>query len=367
MKSVFFQTVRHNSNGTPVKEPVFLTASQLRNKSLFVNGDKANGLDLRLNAAGDTADSATGYQIVTDTLTYIKKQISEQKFYEVAPADYIPVAVGDGAFAANILTNRTYMVADDFESGNIRTGGGNSRLSAVDVAIDSKTMKVINWAKAIDYSIFDIEQALVANNWDPIEQKHRARKKNWDLGLQKIAFLGSSVDATSVPGFLNNTQINVDTSTIIKSISSMSAAEFATFVQNILAVYFANTNSTVLPTNFVIPYSDYLGLMTPVSSTYPNIPKFNYLDQAFKALCGPNFKILPLAYADATNNTSYGINKQIYQLYRYDAESVRMDIPVDYTTTQPNTINNFQFEDVAYGQYTGVGFYRALEALQFRY
>ncbi len=366
MKSVFFQTVRHNSDGSAVKEPVFLTASQLRSKSLFVNGDQRNGLDVRLNAAGDTADSATGYQIVTDTLTYIKKQISEQKFYEVAPADFIPVAVGDGAFAANILTNRTYQVSDDFESGNIRTGANSSRIAAVDVAVDSKTMKVVNWAKAVDYSIFDIEQALVANNWDPIEQKHRARKKNWDLGIQKIAFLGSAVDS-SIPGFLNNSVVNIDTSTITKSISSMTAAEFATFVQNIVGTYFTNTNSTVLPDSFVIPYSDFLGLMTPVSSTYPNIPKLSYLEQAFKAICGPNFTIKPLAYADATNNTAYGINKQIYCLYRKDPESVRMDIPVDYTTTQPNTVNNFQFEDVAYGQYTGVGFYRALEALQYRF
>ena len=366
MKSVFFQTVRHNSQGQPVVEPVFLDAKQLRGKSLFSNGDKANGLDLRLNAAGDTADSATGYQIVTDTLTYIKKQISEQKFYEVAPADFMPVAVGDGSFAANILTNRTYQVSDDFESGNLRTGANNTRLAQVDVAVDSKTMKVINWAKAVEYSIFDIEQALVANNWDPIEQKHRARKRNWDLGIQKIAFLGSAVD-TAVPGFLNNSVVNINTSVIGKAISTMTAAEFATFVQTVLSTYFANTASTVLPTHFAIPYSDYLGLMTPVSSTYPNIPMMSYLEQAFKALCGPAFKILPLAYADATNNTAFGINKQIYQLYRYDAESLRMDVPVDYTTTQPNTINNFQFEDVAYGQYTGVGFYRALEALQFRY
>jgi hypothetical protein len=48
-------------------------------------------------------------------------------------------------------------------------------------------------------------------------------------------------------------------------------------------------------------------------------------------------------------------------MYRYDAESIRMDIPVDYTVTQPNTINNFQFQDAAYGQATGVIVYRQLE------
>lgn len=366
MKSVFFQQVRLNSDGSPVFEPVFLNAHQLRGRSLFRGGSKDNGLDLRLNTAGDTADTATGYQIVIDTLTYIKKQVSEQKNYTVAPADFIPVVVGDGAFAANILTNRTYQVGDDFESGNIRTGVDGSRLSAVDVAVDSKTAKVINWAKSVDYTIFDIEQALVANNWDPIEQKHRARKKNWDLGIQKIAFLGSAVD-TGVPGLFNNTVINTDTSTITKTISSMTAAEFATFVAALMGVYFTNTASTALPTHFTMPYGDYLGLMTPVSSTYPNIPKLQYLEEAFKRVCGPNFKIQPNAYCDAANNTGAGINKSIYMLHRYDPESVRMDIPVDYTTTQPNSLNNFSFQDVAYGQYTGVQFLRALEALLFTF
>ena len=364
MKSVFYQTTGTDKNGRPIREPIFL--NHTNGRSIFRNGRRENGLDLRLNAAGDTADSATGYQIVTDTLTYIKKQISEQKFYEVPIADFIPLAVGDGAFAASLLTNRTYQVADDFESGNIRTGVDSARLAQVDVAIDSKTLKVVNWAKAVDYTIFDIEQAVVANNWDPIEQKHRARKRNWDLGLQSIAFRGSQVD-TAVPGFLNNNTVNVNTSRIGGLINAMTTTTFPAFVAGVLNDYWTNTNSTVLPTHFIMPYSDYLGLMTPVSATYPNIPMLSYLEQAFKALCGPNFKILPLAYCDPTNNANmtYNGGKYVYGLYRYDPESVRMDIPVDFTTTQPNSINNFSFEDVAYGQYTGVGFYRALETLLF--
>lgn len=367
MKSVFFQTVRHNELGQPVQEPVFLDPVQMRGRSIFKAGRSENGLDLRLNAAGDTADSATGYQIAIDTLTYIKKQVSEQKFYEVAPADFLPVAVGDGAFAAKILTNRTYSVADDFESGNIRTGAGGSRLSQADVAVDSKTMNVVDWAKAVDYTIFDIEQAMVANNWDPIEQKHRARKKNWDLGIQKIAFLGSVLDSTNVPGLLNNTVANVNTSFITAPVSGLNAANFLTFVKGLISTYFTNTNSTVLPTHFIMPMSDYLGLMTLVpgsAGTFP-VPMLDYLEMAFKKLCGPNFVIKGLAYGDAANNGT--LNKQVYALYRYDPESLRMDIPVDYTTTQPNSINNFSFEDVAYGQYTGVGVYRALELLLFQY
>ena len=65
------------------------------------------------------------------------------------------------------------------------------------------------------------------------------------------------------------------------------------------------------------------------------------------------------------NNALRGINKNLYLLYRHDPESVRMDIPVWPITTQPGTNNNFQFEDVAYGQLTGVGYYRPLEAVLF--
>ena len=91
-------------------------------------------------------------------------------------------------------------------------------------------------------------------------------------------------------------------------------------------------------------------------------------EEAFKKLCGPNFKIIGNAYADAANNNSLrGLNKNVYALYRHDPEALRMDIPVDYTVTQPNSVDNFHFQDVAYAQLTGVGFYKPLETLLFQY
>lgn len=351
-----------------VHEPHFL--GQTHGRSIFVNGDRNNGIDDRLNAVGDSVETATGYQIVIDTLTYIKKQVSEQKFYEVAPAEYLPVVVGDGAFGQNILTNRTFSIADDFEAGVINTGNADARLSMADMAVDGVNMKIRNWAMAVSYTIFDVELALRANSWDPIEQKHRARKKNWDLGIQQIAFLGSRTD-TAVPGLLTNTGINTNTSLITELISGMDATEFNTLVAGLISAYFTNTNRTAMPDTFVIPYADFLGLQTLTPGTvgtFP-LPRIKYLEDAFKgATRNPNFKIMPLAYCDAAvNNTLRGVNKNIYMLYRKDPESLRMDIPVDYTTTQANSLNNFSFQDVSYGQYTGVGFYRNLEILKFQF
>ena len=331
----------------------------------------AYGLSLR-NSVGDVNDKSMGFQIALDTMTFIKKQVTTQKFYEVEGglAKYVPLAVGDGAFAQNILTNLDYSTGGEFEAGIINTGAANDRLAQVDAAVASKTVKVANWAKGIGYSIIEIEQALMANNWDAISAKERSRKKNWDLGLQALTFLGSKSNPTDFPGLLTSTVINVNSTLIAQPISTMDAATLNTFVAGLIKAYFDNTGSTALPDTFIIPYSDFFGLQTLTPGTvgtFP-IPRISYLENAFKAASqNPNFRILPLAYADSANNTAWGVGKQIYQLYRMDSESVRMDIPVDYTVTQANTINNFQFQSAAYGQFTGVHFYRNLEGLQFAY
>ena len=54
-------------------------------------------------------------------------------------------------------------------------------------------------------------------------------------------------------------------------------------------------------------------------------------------------------------------------LYRNDARTLRMNLPVDYTVTQAGTINNLQFQDAAYGQITGVTILKNLEVLRFTY
>ena len=320
-----------------------------------------------MNAVGDIDTTTLGYQIAIDTLTFIKKQITEQKFYQVAVADYVPVAVGDGAFAQNILTNMTLNTSGDFEEGIVQQGSANDRLAMADAGVASKTVKVANWAKAIGYSIFEIEQALQANNWDIIESKHRARKTNWDLGIQRMGFLGSVGNPTDFPGLLTSALVNSDGTTLGSTISNLSAADFATFISKVLASYQSNCAYTTFPTHFVIPQDDYVALAVPVSSSYPVVTKMTYLKDAFDKIVPGGVKILPSAYAIGSTAVGAGtaIGFHRYAMYRYDPESIRMDIPVDYTVTQPNTLNNFQFQDAAYGQFTGVGVYRALELLYF--
>lgn len=309
-------------------------------------------------------NNALGYEVDITTLTAISKRVTEQKFFTVRPSDYIPVRVGEGAWSTEILTYRTFDVSDSFETGLVNTANGKSRFAESDAGIDSITIPVNNWGKEINWSIFEVQHAQRSGNWDVVVSKERARKRNWDLGIQKVAFLGLE---NGVEGLLTQGNVTSNTSTITELISGMTALEFSAFVQQVIEDYRSNSKRTAMPTHFIIPEADYNGMMAPVSAEFPNIDKLTYLENAFKRITmNQDFKILPLAYADKSQNAAVtGLNKNRYTLLRYDEDSIRMDIPVDYTNTLQNTVNGAQFTNVGYGQFTGVKAYRPDEVLYF--
>lgn len=302
--------------------------------------------------------NSLGYEINITTLTTIMKKISEQKFFEIAPADYIPIRVGEGAWSSNLVTYRSFNLADDFSTGVMNTGGNNARLATADAGVDSLSIKVINWAKSIGWSIFDLELAAKSGNWDLVTSKERARKKNWDLGIQKVAFLGLAGDPNCL-GLYNQVGVTVDTTTLTGPIGQLSSANLSTFIGAMLGVYRVNNGHTAWPTHFIVPESDYLTLATPSSSSFPLKSILQLMQETLQVMTGnKNFKILPSAYGDRAVS---GLSKQVYVLLNYDEESIRMDLPVDYTNTLANSIDNFSFQNVGYGQFTGVLAYRPQE------
>jgi hypothetical protein len=308
-----------------------------------------------------------GFDLPITTLTAISKSVVEQKFFEIRPSEYMPVRVGENAWSDQILTYLGYNVAQDFEAGNLNTGSNQSRLLQADAGVTGVYNPVQDWAATISWTYIDLRKAAKSGNWDLIAQKETARKTIWDLGIQKIAFLGS-VSNSSFMGYLTQSGVNSNTALITEYIKTMDATEFSAFVAGIVSAYRANSNYTAWPTQFIIPEADYtgLGVLVPGTvGTYP-VTKMAYLLEAFKT-CIPNgkdFKILPCAYADQANNST-GINKNRYVLSNYNENSGRMDIPVDYTNTLQNTLNGFQFESAAYGEYTGFLQYRPAEMLYF--
>lgn len=348
-----------------------------KNEEVILNGAElyaAETIQAEINhKMGYMLKNSLGYEIPITTLTTIMKKISQQKFFEIAPADYLPVRVGEGAWSSFLTTYRSFELAGSFEDGIVNTGGQNDRLASADAGVDALNIQVFNWGKTIGWSIMDLEQAAKSGNWDLVTAKERARKKNWDLGVQRIAFLGAQGQngaSGKCLGLLNQSGVTVNTTVIQKSISTMSTSELKTFTSQVIEAYRANCNRTAWPTHFIIPESDYNGLASQASPDFPIKSTLELLEEAFKLITrNAGFKILPLAYGDAAYHADVTsiAGKQVYCLLNYDEESVRMDLPVDYTNTLANSLNNFQFQNVGYGQFTGVLAYRPLEMLYFQY
>ena len=308
--------------------------------------------------------NALGYDINITTLTTIMKKVTEQKFFEIAPADYIPVRVGEGAWSQQLTTYRSFQLGDDFSTGIVNTSSNGGRLATGDAGVDSINVKVSNWAKEIGWTLFDLEFASKAGNWDLVTAKEKARKRNFDLGIQKVAFLGMSGDSSTL-GLYNQAGITNNTSFLTGKISALSTTNLKAFVAGIMDLYRTNCQRTAMPTHFIMPESDFLGCAAQVSPDFPIKTILELLTEAFQAVTqNKSFKVLPCAYGDVAYNN---LSATRYVLLNYDEESLRMDIPVDYTNTLANSVNNFSFQNVGYAQFTGCQSYRPSELLYLSY
>ena len=316
------------------------------------------------NANGEIDVNSVGYDFVMRTTSELRTKIIEQKFYKVAPADFMPVDVGEAAWKNEIIQNLSYDIAGGFYEGDVDTMTGNGTLAEVDTAIAPIRMPTIIWAKHVTWNISEVSQASASSNWDPIEGKMKSLKRNWDLGIQETAFLGHPSNSL-ITGLLNNAEVNINTTLIPKPLSSMTETEFTAFLKDAIAVYFANTNSTEMPDTFVLPTDDYLGLVTPYSSTYPaGDSKLEYMQKAFAAATSnQSFSIKSLSYCQASNNASRGINKNRYLLYKNESDTLSMSIPVDFSMYSAGTIDSVFWKQVAMGQYSGVLINRIPEVL----
>lgn len=293
-----------------------------------------------------------GYQVPLTTLTAIIRGVAEQKFYRIPVADYIPVRVGtEAAWADDVLMFRSFQIGGDFEKGYIETAT-EGRLASVNATLDGIRVPARVWAKEIAYSIADVQKAARTGIWDYVTQQEKARKTNWDLGIQKTAFLGSK-DGT-MEGLLNLSDVTVNTSLLPASLSEANDAQLQAFAKNVLNAYQQNNNYTAYPNRLYIPTDDYNGLAVATSTTFPIKTKMEYLLDVFKATTmSADFKILPLAYLMPANSEGK-LNAPRYVLFRYDEDVARFEIPVDYTTTVPNSYDGWTIRNVGYGQHTGV-------------
>ena len=296
----------------------------------------------------------TGISQVIDTLTYVSGKLVEQKFYEIPFADYVPTVIGEGAFSDEMLYYTNFADSEGFETGLVSNTGRTASLEQVDTHYEAIKGKPQFWAKKTNYTVLELKQALKMQNLPSlIERREKVRQKEWQLGIQKVAFLGVTGQSA---GLLNNSSITADTSSLTVKLSGATSSQLNTFVAGIVGSYIANTAGVILPDTFVIPLSDYVGLGSTVDASFPIKTKMDFLMEAFKGATGnENFKILPCFYCDKAN---YDGTNNVYALYHRDEEDLVFNINVDYTVTQFASRDNFNWESAGYGQFTPVVFKR---------
>lgn len=315
--------------------------------------------------------NSLGSQQAITTLTALLPTVIQQNYYEVKLSDFVDIEVGGGnPFAAEYFNWSTGITGGDFEAGLINQGSNQSESQSDDIWVEPIKRAAVTWKKNVGYNI--IEQGTFAQgtqNMDLIVQKYQARAKEYQLGLQKTVFYGLKSNS-AIGGLLTQSGVTANTTVIPKFLSSMTAAEFNAVLSSIYAAYQTNCNLTTEPDTFAIPASDYNGLVSFVSESFPiaGSTRLEVLENAFKKYTGnDNFKVIKTAYADKTRNSAVsGLNKNVYVLYKKAPDSLIMNVPIDFTVTLPTSPNGgFDYISAAYSRFTGVTPLRPQEMLYF--
>jgi len=199
-----------------------------------------------------------------------------------------------------------------------------------------------------------------------------ARKKEYDLGLQRVAFYGLPKIGSTFTGLLNQDRsgtydVPADAGTVItSSIRDMNPTAIKTLAAVLVNDYYDKTGDTCFPDKLIMPMYDKLAISTMISPDFP-VGKtiYQFLLDCFKEQTGnENFKILGTPYCQASRSGGI-LLKDRYVLTVDDETSLKMDLPVPYTTTLPGTANGFDWETIAYGQFTPVQLLRPVETLYY--
>ena len=305
-------------------------------------------------------NNAVGFEQAIDTLTQIVSKVQRQKYYQLlgqSLTDFVPIEMGFGGYSGQIFQFQVANVGDGFEAGVVSPGNGVNKDANVDIQVDGVTIKNNFWRCKYTVTKEILEMARVnAQNFSYIEEQETARLKTYQLGIQKVAFLGT--DDGLNKGLLNQSTVTVDTTLLAKDIKDMNYTELNAFAKSAIAVYLANNNTTVMPNRWLMPTSDFVALAGQFNPQYPNFSTKTILEDAFKSIAGADFKIVHATYCD-----NAGTAGARHVLYNCDADSLTMYLPRAYTPHPLYPAGALDLVSVAEAQFTGVWAKRPKEIL----
>jgi len=309
---------------------------------------------------------ATGYLQEFNTLSQATMPFLEQKFYEIENLmDFVNID-NTGEYMDTLVRGRTRMHSKRFVG--FRNGSqGLAKSPSTNVSRDMFSIKNHPWMETIEWSEYELEQAsrgLIP--YDVLAEKVTASKKSWDLDKQDAIFAGVNFGEMEISGLLNIDGIAKDLSLIPsgKMIKNLSEAEMKNFIAAVLDVYSDNSKIKAFPDTFIVPFKDYVGWGVPFAASSAtgssgvtvNRTILNYLLETFKEMTqNPGFKILPVAYAEASNMKEYvGENVNRYMLYKKNDDSLKFHVPQELRQSNIVQTTGTTFTMSVYGQIAGI-------------
>lgn len=266
-----------------------------------------------------------GVEQTITTTTQIMGKVNETVYYELDGqklSDFVPIEVGYGAFSTKILQAAVTASGTDFKSCLIAPQGGRLKLDGY-TEIEVGTQEFPNNFFRDTYSISK-EGAEIASRamipFDLLQQKEKARRKKFDLGLQDAWFNG--LDDGKSYGLLNQPGAVVNTSFMTASIADMTDAQWQTWLSAIRALYNTLTSATANFTRLCIPQSDYFALDRVFGQF--GMTRRQLLDEILKA------NGAKLVYTTYNETAGTGGGKR-YALYKYDPDYIQGFLPLEYT------------------------------------
>lgn len=290
-----------------------------------------------------------------DTITDIMQGVIETKYYELAGqslSDFINIdASGRGAYAGEILQYTSAYVGAPFKQCIINPAStGIHNDATADIAVDAISQRNNFYRQKYSISQEGLKMAAVNRvGFDLIDQKEKARKKTWDLGLQDTLFLGLEDGRTF--GLLNQPGVTVNTSLIPVPINQMDTTQIKNFAGTALATAFAASNNTIMPNRWAMPTNEYLALGVPYGDTFGMPTIKAVLENAFKEAGAPaDFKIVHSLY----NETAGANSVARHAFYNTDTDNIVMHTPKVYTPHPLYAIGALDMISDAEAQFTGV-------------
>lgn len=336
-----------------------LKANERVYKNVLANNMSA--IPVTVNNASAISTATAGFEQTISTITSIVQGVIRQKFYTLlgqTPSDFVPMDVsGFGAYSSQIFQYRAAYVGSSFNAGLVAPSTGLGQNATADIVIDGITIKNNFWRMQYVVSNEQIKMAEVDRSvFSLIEEKEKARKTVWDLGIQEVVFNGLGDGVTF--GLLNQPDVSKDTSLFPVALTKMSLAQLRTFMSTLMGVYLDHSNGTAMFDTWCMPTNEFMGLGTYISDSFPQQTYRDAIEKIF-AESGYNVKIVHSLY----NQTAGDGQKGRHVFYRNNPDSIRMYIPKTYTPHPLYPINGMDSVSLAEGQFTGVTVLRTGEIL----